>query len=379
MTQLTAWMASHPALAPWVGLGLLLVAAALVELLARLVIGPLARRAVVRSRSTWDDALIEQRVLSRLFRLAVPLVFLIGAPIVPGLAPWVRVLIERLAGAFMALIGVQATHGAIRAGGAVYEGRPGARDRPIKGYLQLVAIFVWVLGGIAMIALLAGRSPWGLLSGIGALTAVLMLIFKDTLLSLVASIQLTSSGLVRLDDWIEMPAFGADGDVIDIALHTVQVRNFDKTTTAIPTHALIDHPFKNWRSMPESGGRRIKRALLIDATTVREVDDALRARIDAVSAPGDAPAPTNLGRFRQYLERHLHAHAGINTEMTVLVRALAPTSHGLPLEVYCYTRDTAWLAHEALAAELFEHFHAVLPTFGLRAFQVCCGPDAAPR
>ena len=221
-----------------------------------------------------------------------------------------------------------------------------------------------------------------------------MLIFQDTILSLVASVQISGDGRVRIGDWIEMPSQNADGDVIDIALHTVTVQNWDKTVTTIPTKKLVTDSFKNWRGMEESGGRRIKRSLYLDQHSVRFLDDALRPRIyqfalldDYLASkreeltqwntqmaqqhpePVNARRLTNLGTFRAYVERYLRSHPGIHQDMTLLVRQLAPTEHGLPLEIYCFTASTAWAEYEATQSDIFDHLLAILPEFGLRVFQ----------
>jgi miniconductance mechanosensitive channel len=257
----------------------------------------------------------------------------------------------------------------------VYQGRPGARNRPIKGYLQIGKIAIYAIATVLMIATLSDRSPLILLSGIGAMAAVLMLIFQDTLLSMVASVQISSSGIVRVGDWIEMPQLNADGAVIDIALHTVKVQNWDLTITTIPTKRLISEAFKNWRGMQESGGRRIKRALLVDQNSIRFLDQADNLRLRQFSLLDDylgckqreldvwnaelaqrgAPAlnarkVSNIGTFRSYVERYLRQHVSVRQDMSLIVRQLNPTPEGLPLEIVCFANVTAWAPYEAVQA-----------------------------
>ncbi|MFH1569821.1 MAG: mechanosensitive ion channel domain-containing protein, partial [Gemmatimonadota bacterium] len=252
------------------------------------------------------------------------------------------------------------------------------------------------------LAVLLGRSPWGLLSGVGAVMAVILLVFRDTLLSLVASVQIATNKLVKVGDWIEVPAFGADGDVIDIALHTVKVRNWDKTITTIPTYRLLDSSFKNWQGMFETGGRRIKRALYLDMNTVRFCDDAMldryerielvreyvrerrreveehnRARQVDTAEPVNGRRLTNLGTFRAYVVAYLKAHPKVHPDLTFLVRQLAPGEHGLPLEIYVFTSDTAWASYEGIQADIFDHLLASVPEFGLRVYQQPSGRDVA--
>ena len=269
-----------------------------------------------------------------------------------------------------------------------------ARQRPIKGYLQLLKIVFWLVAVILVVAALINRSPLVLLTGLGAMTAVLLLVFKDTLLSLVASMQIASNDMLRVGDWIEMPSQGADGDVIDISLHTVKVQNWDKTISTIPTHRLISESFRNWRGMSESGGRRIKRALLLDQTSVRFLDHEERQRLRRIAlideyldrqreeledynatleAAGKDPVnnrrATNLGTFRAYVTAYLRSHPGVHQDMTLMVRQLEPTPHGLPMQVYCFSADVGWIPYENLAGDIFDHLLAVLPEFGLRIYQ----------
>jgi miniconductance mechanosensitive channel len=253
---------------------------------------------------------------------------------------------------------------------------------------------------VLIIAALLERSPLLLLSGLGAMTAVLMLVFRDTLMSLVAGVQLSSHDMLRVGDWIEMPQLSADGDVIDIALHTVKVQNWDKTITSIPTHRLISESFRNWRGMSESGGRRIKRALLLDQHSVRFLEPEERERLrrfaliedylqrkreeleawnQTLLAAGRDPVNTrrvtNIGTFRAYVEAWLRAHPEIHPQMTLLVRQLEPGPHGLPLEIYCFTSTTAWGDYERIQADVFDHLLAILPEFGLKVWQQPGGAD----
>jgi miniconductance mechanosensitive channel len=276
---------------------------------------------------------------------------------------------------------------------AVYNAYAVSKKRPLKGYVQLVKMFVYIIGLIVAACIVFDASPWGFLGGIGAMTAVLLFIFKDTILSLLASIQIGVNDLVRIGDWIEMPKYGANGDVIDVALHTVKVQNFDKTIVTIPTPRLIDESFRNWRGMSESGGRRIKRRLLIDQQDIRFMDQELFDRLSGVNLLADyfkekrdkvKPAPgktasipellnsrrlTNLGSFRTYIENYLKNNPLIRKDMTFIVRQLEPTPEGLPLEVYVFSKDTAWKNYEAIQADIFDHLLAAAPVFDLHIYQ----------
>jgi miniconductance mechanosensitive channel len=291
---------------------------------------------------------------------------------------------------------------ALGAANQIYESFPVSRDRPLKGFVQVVQIAVYVLGGVLIIAAVLDRSPLLLLSGFGAMTAILLLIFKDTILSLVASVQLTAQDMVRVGDWIEMPQFGADGDVVDVQLHTVKVQNWDKTITTIPTHRLISESFRNWRGMSQSGGRRIKRAIYLDTSTIRfqtadevehftefallkdyikDKEQELReynARLATeVKAEVNQRRLTNAGTFRAYVFNYLKNHPYIHQNMTLLVRQLPPGPEGLPIEIYCFTNTTEWARYEDIQSDIFDHFLAIVPAFGLKLFQKPSGSDIA--
>lgn len=338
----------------------------------------------------------------RLARIVPAFIVYQGVLAVPHLPPAVVLVTRNVAAAFIILTVVMAMAAALTLVNTIYSRRPEAASRPIKGYLQVVKIILFVIATILILATLIDRSPLLLLSGMGAMAAILMLVFKDTILSLVASVQLTSNDMLRVGDWIEMPELNADGDVIDIALHTVKVQNWDKTITTIPTWKLINESFKNWRGMEESGGRRIKRALLIDQTSVRFlepaerermrrfalIDDYLESKQDELEAWNarmveagrdavNARRVTNLGTFRAYVASYLKAHSGIHQDMIQMVRQLDPTPQGLPLEIYCFTATTSWVAYEGIQADIFDHLIAILPEFGLQLYQQPSGLDVA--
>ncbi|NZA27306.1 mechanosensitive ion channel family protein [Luteimonas sp. SJ-92] len=380
---------------------LLIVVAALASWLTQRVLLRIVRRVVQASPMQWDDALLARGVLSRLAHVVPALVISFGISAVPDLPEAAVLVVRNVARSYVILTVALSLGNLFNALGDLYaRNADRARTRPIKGYLQVAKLVVFLLAAVLAIAALIDRSPLILLSGLGAMTAVLLLVFKDTILSLVASVQLASNDMLRVGDWIEMPELGADGDVIDIALNTVKVQNWDKTVTTIPTYRLISDSFKNWRGMSESGGRRIKRPLLIDQSSVRFLApgerDALRriALIDdyldakrreleewnaQLAAAGKDPVNTrrvtNLGTFRAYVAAYLRAHPQIRQDMTLMVRQLQPDAHGIPLEVYCFTATTEWAAYEGIQADIFDHLLAVLPEFGLRLFQSPSGAD----
>jgi miniconductance mechanosensitive channel len=354
-----------------------------------------------RSQTHWDDAFFEAHTPQRL-AWGVPLVvWYYGVLIVPGIPAWATTGLQRVLLALMVAVLVRAFDAALDGVNRIYSELPRARERPIKGFLQVANVVGYLTGLILIGSIAIDRNPMILLSGLGALTAIILLLFRDTLLSLVAGVQITTNDLIRVGDWIEMPQFEADGDVIDIALNSVKVQNWDLTFTVIPTHKFLEHSFRNWRGMQESGGRRIKRALHIDQSTVRfltneeldsfahwellgeylqkkrsevEVHNREHAGQDDLARP-ELRWLTNVGTFRAYVVAYLKRHPEIHRDMTVLVRQLAPGPEGLPIEIYVFTADTRWLNHEDIQSNIFDHLLATVPKFDLRVFQRPSGSD----
>ncbi len=405
------------ALSTWIEVSLyvlaFLVALYIAMFVARRGLLWLAHRIAKRTKFEWDNILLDAKALywpSYLLPLIVIHVcktwILIPGDVVflgfggEELTEQAQALISNLSSAAMVLIAMLTLSALIDGGHDLYERREEAKQRPIKGYLQIAKIALFTTGTLVAISVSLGRDPTGLLTGLGAMTAVLMLVFKDTILSLVASIQISSTDMVRLGDWIEMPSCNADGDVLDIALHTVRIQNFDKTITTVPTSKLITNSFKNWRGMQESGGRRIKRRVHIDKTSVRFLDDKDVERLSKISLLStyledkkrelkthndthckDATVAanmrrlTNLGTFRKYIEEYLKHHEGIHPGMTFLIRQIQPTDLGLPIEIYVFTKTTAWGEYEAIQADIFDHLFAIVHEFDLHLFQHPIGHD----
>ena len=353
-----------------------------------------------RTSQQWDDIVLRHGVLDRLAQAVPALVVYFGVAWVPGLGESLAQIIANVAMAWLALAVTLAAGALLSAGSAIYDTWPVARDRPIKGFVQVAQIAVYILGAIFVVSALMARSPVVLLTGFGAMTAILLLVFRDTILSLVASVQLTTLDMVRVGDWIEMPQYDADGDVVDIALHTIRVQNWDKTITTIPTHKLISESFRNWRGMQDSGGRRIKRSINMDAGSVRFLTDEevekftrftllreyihrKRDELAAYNAALDDPETanvnlrrlTNLGTFRAYLWNYLQNHPQIHHGMTLLVRQLQPGEKGIPIEIYCFTSTTEWAVYEGIQADIFDHVLAQCGEFGLSVFQAPSGTD----
>ena len=395
-----------------IGLACLLLAALAVRLLAIWAFTPTLRRLRLQA-STWvTEIALNDSVLNRLGRLLPWLVLQAGVGHVPHLNPTFATVVANVAMAFIAIQVVRALMAMLDAllvqqqkySLAKGDQASAHKVRSIKSYVQLGKLVLMLAGAIVAVAVLMDRSPLIVLSGLGAMSAVLMLVFKDTILSFTAGVQLSSNDMLRIGDWIEMPQVGADGDVIDIALHTVKVQNWDKTITTIPTWRLMSESYRNWRGMSESGGRRIKRTLRIDVNSVRFLDaeqmayfsnfsllqDYMQAKRTAVEQTNAAARAalgerveltanqrhlTNIGTFRAYVLAYLQAHPDIHQDMTLMVRTLEPTAEGVPLEVYCFTATTKWAVYEGIQGDIFDHLLAVLPEFGLRLYQHPSGHD----
>ncbi|CAM4225151.1 mechanosensitive ion channel (plasmid) [Sphingobium sp. WTD-1] len=339
-------------------------------------------------------------IVARLANIVPALILARGVGLVVHLPAGLATAIHNVANAFIILTIILAMNAALNLANRLYQRRPDAAHRPIKGYVQVLKILLFLAGAVLVIAVVMEQSPLLLLSGLGALAAVLMLVFKDTILSLVASVQLTSNDMLRVGDWIEMPALNADGDVIDIALHTIKVQNFDKTITSIPTYRLISDSFKNWRGMQDVGVRRIKRSLFIDQSSIRFlgeedelsvrrfalIDDYLIRKQGELAQSNDHLVEhggdvvngrrlTNIGTFRAYVIAYLRAQTRVSGDMALLVRQLQPTAQGLPLEIYCFTATTIWSEYETIQADIFDHLLAILPEFDLRLYQAPSGHD----
>jgi miniconductance mechanosensitive channel len=390
--------------APWmqaaIGLALLALVSGTLHFVARRYFLYLVGVLVRRTRVAWDQVLFETRVPHRVSAVVPLLVVQAGIDWVPHLPPDAAEFLRRVAAAAMVLVIARSVDALLTGLHNIYLTTDAAATRPIKSYVQLAKIFVYLVAAVFIVARLADQTPWFFVSGLGAIMAIILLIFRDTLLSLVASVQLSNNDLIRVGDWIEMPQFGADGDVVDIALNTVKVQNWDRTVTVIPTHKFLEHSFRNWRNMFEGGGRRIKRSIHVNLSTIRFLDDeeierffrfalpkdymaAKRRELAAHNAPfADDPETivnarrlTNVGTLRAYMVAYLRSHPAVRDDMTFLVRQLEPTPEGLPLEVYVFASETRWAFYEAIQADVFDHVLAMVPEFGLKVYQRPAGGD----
>ncbi len=398
----------------------LIISAWVTLVVVRYIILKIVRKVAKKTRTEWDDILINRKVFHSLAHLVPAFIIyhsayfaspgtdpaFTGLPVddmlpFPGdyylnlggfILKWVKVY-------FIGVV-IYIISTLLNAGNDIYQTTEYSHHRSIKGYIQLVKILVFFLSAILVISVILGKDPTVLIAGLGAMAAVLLLVFKDTILGFVASIQLSGNDMLKIGDWIEMPGHRADGTVIDITLNTVKVQNWDRTITTIPTYALVSESFNNWKGMEESGGRRIKRAIYIDVTTIRFCDAEMLQRLAKFELIRDyvlqkeeeivhynlqknisdddlisGRRQTNVGVFRKYLENYLRNNPLIRQDMTFIIRQLQPSDKGLPIEIYVFSKETAWVKYENLQSDIFDHVFAVVPEFGLKIFQAPSGND----
>ncbi len=368
----------------------------IIYLVARYILLKVIDKVVEKTKTYWDDIFRKHRVFRRMVLVAPVLTLWFFADLFPGF----QAFIQKICISLIVMISVSTLNGVLSAIEEIYGELPVSRERPIKGFLQIIKLILVIFGLIVIVGVLIDRSPIYLLSGLGAMTAVLILVFKDTILSFVASVRVSSNGLIKIGDWISYPQHDADGEVIDMALHSIRIRNWDKTITTIPMHKLLDESFKNWQGMVETGGRRIKRSLSIDMNSVRFLDDDLLGKLSKVrllegyirdkkqeieqfnqelekdsTKAASSRRMTNFGTFRAYIAAYLRSLPVIRKDMTFLVRHLDPTPKGIPIEVYVFTDTTEWAKYEAIQADIFDHLLAVVSEFDLRVFQEPFGWD----
>ncbi len=375
------------------------IAAVLLNLLVRRILLAGLTSWIRKNRYQWDDPLAGSGLLHKICWFVPVIIFSIGVDFFIDPASGIYIPAKRVINGCFVVVVVLSLSALFSTINDIHRLVRKNKGTSLRGYTDAGKILSYVFGTIFLVSIFTGRSPWGILSILGGLTAVTMLVFKDSILGFVASVLLTSTDMVRLGDWIEMPEFGADGDVIDISIHSVRIQNFDKTITTIPPYALVANSFKNWRGMSESGGRRIKRAMFIDMHSIRFCDTAMLDKFkkmalissyvqekqleieehnkqhDHKALPVNGRRLTNIGVFRAYVIAYLRSNPKIHDQMTFLVRQLAPTDRGLPLEIYAFSREKVWSHYEDLQADIFDHLLAAVPEFDLRIFQNPTGYD----
>ena len=340
---------------------------------------PAIRKVTASTQATWDDYLLNDDVLDKVCHLIPPVVFYALIPLALPAESDILNFVMKVCDIYITIVIVRLICAFITSLYTISSEHEKLKERSMKGFYQMLKLVVICIGAIIIIATLLNQSPAKILTGLGAGTAILMLVFQDTIKGLVAGIQLTVNDMVRPGDWITMPKYGADGDVMEVSLTTVKVRNWDKTITTVPPYALVNDSFQNWRGMFDIGGRRVKRSINIDMNTVRFCTEKELANfkqqpwMEGFEETGKEEV--NLYLFRHYLDYYLRHHPKVHQDMTMLVRQLQPTNHGLPIELYFFSANTAWVKYEGLQAEVFDHVLAVVHQFGLKVFQSPSGLD----
>ena len=373
----------------------------LADLLCRHVVLKAVAKVVKHTKAKWDDVVFDHKVMVRLSHMVMPVVIYLFIPSVfSGSSLWAMDLVQRICFIFIVLSFLMFIHAFLNAVYTIYSDKENFRNRPLKSMVQTIQVAMWFVGGIVILSELIDKDPVSLLAGLGASAAVLMLIFKDSIMGFVSGIQLSANEMLKVGDWIKMPKYDADGIVTEVTLNTVKVRNWDNTVTTIPPYALVSDSFQNWNAMRESGGRRIKRSINIDMTSVRFCTEEMLARFRKInllkeyldekeaalktynaangiddSVKVNGRRLTNLGVFRAYLTAYLHSLPHTSPDLHCMVRHLQPTDKGLPVELYFFSTVKEWVPYEGIQADVFDHVLAVIPEFGLRVFQSPSGAD----
>ena len=395
-SKIDQWMIGNPILGIGVKIVGVLILAYIVYLIVHKILLQIITRFVKKTKTEFYDILLNEIILRRVSYI-VPAIVIQQVNI---FEPTIENGLDNILEAVITLLFILIINGFLDAFVEVVQKFEKFKDRPLKSYSQIIKIIISTIGIVFIFGILTGQEFWGLFAGLGAISAVLLLIFKDTILSFIASIQIASYDLVKVGDWIELPKYGVDGDIMDISLHTIKVRNFDKTITVIPTIALIENSFKNWRGMQETGGRRIKRAVYIDVSSIKFMNEQMlqkfkryklisqylndkQEEINNYNAQEDFDSKelvngrrlTNVGTFRQYLKAYLHQRNDVDKNLTFLIRQLPPGPDGLPIEIYIFANTTNWVKYEDIQSDIFDHIMAIVPEFELKVFQNPTGYD----
>lgn len=385
----------------FIAFGLILAVAFLADAVCRKILLRVVAQLVKKTKATWDDIVFDHKVMVHLSRMVAPIVIYVFAPLAFADAGSATMeFVRRICLVYILVAFLNFVNSFLKAVYTVYSEKEQFRDRPLKGLLQTLQVILWLVGGIVIVGELIGRDPLSLLAGLGASAAILMLVFKDSIMGFVSGVQLSANDMLKVGDWIAMPKYGADGTVIEVTLNTVKVRNWDNTITTIPPYLLVSDSFQNWRGMRESGGRRVKRSINIDMTSVKFCTpemlekyrkiQLLKAYVEQTervvreyneergidnSILVNGRRQTNLGVFRAYLTAYLKSLPTVNQEMTCMVRQLQPTDHGIPMELYFFCAIKDWVPYEGVQADVFDHVLAIIPEFDLQVFQSPSGRD----
>lgn len=396
INTISEWFTANPLLFMLTKGVVIILGAWIIYLVTHKILINLIRKVVIKTKTEFDDILLNERLLRR-FSYILPIVFVQQFTFFNS---EIDTKIDNILEAMVALFIILIINSLLDSFVEIISKFEKFKDRPLKSYSQVVKLIVSIIGAILVFGIITGQNFWSLFAGLGAISAVLLLVFKDTIMAFVASIQIASYDLVKVGDWIEVPSLGVDGDVMDMALHTIKVRNFDKTITTVPTNKLIEQSFKNWRGMQDTGSRRIKRSIHIDLSSIKFVSDEMLKRFEKfqliteylkdksnelkndnneknvdTSELINGRRLTNVGIFRAYLKAYLHSRNDINDNLTFLIRQLSPGAEGLPIQIYVFAKTTAWVKYEEIQSDVFDHIMAVVSEFDLKIFQNPTGND----
>lgn len=385
----------------FIAFALVLVIAFAADAVCRHILLKIVAHLVRKTKATWDDIVFDHKVMVHLSRMVAPVIIYIFIPVAFAEAgSSTLAFIQRICLIYIIITFLSFINSFLKAVYTVYSSKERLRDRPLKGMLQTIQVILWFVGAIIIVSILINKSPVSLLAGLGASAAILMLVFKDSIMGFVSGVQLSANDMLKVGDWIAMPKYGADGTVIEVTLNTVKVRNWDNTIVTIPPYLLVSDSFQNWRGMQESGGRRVKRSINIDMTSVRFCTPEMLAKYRKIRLLKDyvehteqvieeyneenhidnsilvnGRRQTNLGVFRAYLTAYLKSLPDVNRELTCMVRQLQPTDHGIPMELYFFCSLKDWVPYEGVQADVFDHVLAIIPEFDLQVFQSPSGRD----
>ncbi|MDO4165588.1 MAG: mechanosensitive ion channel [Bacteroides sp.] len=385
----------------FIAFAIVLIIAYAADFICRKILLRFVSHLVSKTKATWDDIVFDRKVMIHLSRVVAPIIITLLTPTAfADTSSSTLDIIVRICQVYILVSVINFINSFLKAVYSVYSEKEQLRDRPLKGLLQTAQIALWFIGAIIIVAILINKSPFSLLAGLGASAAVLMLVFKDSIMGFVSGVQLSANDMLKVGDWINMPKYGANGIVIEVTLITVKVRNWDNTITTIPPYLLVSDSFQNWRGMFESGGRRVMRSINIDMTSVKFCTPEMLERYRKISLLKDyideteqvlnayneenhidnsvlvnGRRQTNLGVFRAYLLAYLKSLPVVNTDLHCMVRQLQPTEHGIPLELYFFSRIKEWIPYEGVQSDVFDHVLAIVPEFDLRVFQTPSGMD----
>lgn len=405
VNELLIFLGIEPSLANildrFIAFVIVLIIAFAADAICRRILLNVVARLVKRTKATWDDIIFDHKVMVYLSRMVAPVIIYIFIPVsFSDSGSSTLEFLQRICLIYIIIAFLNFINSLLKAVYIVYSGKERLRDRPLQGMLQTVQVILWFVGAIIVVSILINKSPVSLLAGLGASAAILLLVFKDSILGFVSGVQLSANDMLKVGDWIEMPKYGADGTVVEVTLNTVKVRNWDHTITTIPPYLLVSDSFQNWRGMHESGGRRVKRSVNIDMTSVKFCTPEMLAKYRKIYLLKDyveeterivmnhnkeqdidnsilvnGRRQTNLGIFRAYLTAYLKSLPDVNQELTCMVRQLQPSDHGIPMELYFFCANKDWVPYESIQADIFDHLLAIVPEFDLQVFQSPSGKD----